>query len=185
MKKTIWFRVLLVAGLLITLAKFNTTTAVAGPMSAAPVKLVWGASPDAAVTGYALYYRLADSLLPNRLDVGPAYSATLTNLEAGSYYIFFVVAYNAIGVESPPSNPLGYRPPALSRLQFSEQADGTVTIRFRAEAGALCRVEYASTLASPRWRTLGFGIADANGTVLINDPLFGHSAMRFYRGARP
>ena len=184
MKKTIWFRVPSVVSLLVAFSSWIPVKAVAVPMSAAPVTLAWDASPDAAVTGYALYYHLANSLVTNRLDLRTAQTATLINLEAGSDYLIYVVGYDAAGVESPPSNSLLYRPPALSRLRMTKQTDITMSIQFRAAAGALCRVEYAATLASPQWQTLGSATADATGNVLINDPLSGRPSMRFYRGVR-
>ena len=184
MKKTICFRVPLVVSLLVAFSSLIPVTAVAGPMSAAPVKLGWDASPDPAVTGYALYYRLADSSVTDRLDLGPAQTATVSNLEADSDYLFFVVRYDAAGVESPSSNLLRYSPPAMSRLRITTMSDSTISLQFRAAAGALCRVEFASTLASPQWQTLGSTIADTNGNVLINDPLSVRFSMRFYRAVR-
>ena len=183
MEKTTWFKTLLVVSLLVTLANFNTAKAAVGPMTAAPVQLAWDASPDAAVTGYALYSCLTSSSVTNRLDLGTARTATLSNLEASSGYLLFVVAYDAAGLESAPSNLLLYNPPALSRLQISKQVD-TMSIQFRAAAGALCRVEYSSTLTSPQWQTLNSAFADADGHVVISDPLSGRPPIRFYRGMR-
>jgi len=127
---------------------------------------------------------LANSSVTNRLDLGPAQSATISDLEADADYVIYVVAYDAAGLESPPSNSLRYNPPALSRLQLSKQLNGTMSIQFRAAAGALCRVECASTLSSLQWQTLGTATADANGNVLINDPPSGRPSLRFYRGVR-
>ena len=72
MKKTIWFKVLLVVILPVTLSNLITVKAVAVPMSAAPVTLAWDASTDAAVAGYALYYHLANSSVTSRRDLGTA-----------------------------------------------------------------------------------------------------------------
>ena len=182
--KTTWFKALLVVSLLVALSSLIPVKAAAASMSAAPVKLGWDASPDASATGYALYYHLANSSVTNHLDLGTAKTATLTDLEAGSDYLIYVTGYDAAGVESLPSNSLLYSPPALSPLRITKQTDGTMDIQFRAAAGALCRVEYVSTLASPQWQTLGSTIADTNGNVLINDPPSGGSSMRFYRGVR-
>jgi hypothetical protein len=209
MGKTIWFRDLLVVSLLVTLSGFNTAKAQDDPMSAAPrtvsrrsskkqtakpldvpmvaapVKLAWDASPGSVVAGYALYYRsLGNSSVTVRLDVGTAQAITVPNLEAGSLYMFSVVACNGAGVESPASHPIVYHPPALSPLRLSKQTDGTMSVQFRAAAGSLCRVECTSTLTSPQWQTLRFAIADANGNVVVNDPPAGRPAMRFYRGVR-
>jgi len=180
MKKTIWFHARLIFSLVVMLSSFNTAKAI----SAVPVKLAWDASPDAAVAGYALYYRLAEASVTSRLDLGPAQAATLFDLDAGSDYLIYVVAYDTAGVESSASNVLSYRPLALTRLQISEQTDGTMNIQFSAAAGALCRVEFASSLASSQWQTLGSATADKNGEVLINDPLAVNHPLRFYRGVR-
>jgi hypothetical protein len=183
MKKT-WFKTLLVVSLLVALASFNTAKAAVGTMSAAPVNLAWDASSDAAVTGYALYSRLTSSSVTNRLDLGTARTATLSSLVASSGYLLFVVAYDAAGLESAPSNLLQYSPPALSGLQVSKQVNGTMSIQFRAAAGALCHVQYSSTLTSPQWQTLNSAIADASGNVVISDPLSGRPPVRFYRAMR-
>lgn len=153
-------------------------------MTAAPVKLEWDASPDAAVTGYALYYRLVGSAVTNRLDLGVALDVTFSDLSAESYYIFSIVAYNSGGVESASSNVLWYKPPVLSRLKINKQAKGTMRVTFRAAPGAACRVEYASSAVSAQWQTLGNATADANGNVVINDPPFGRPPIRFYRAVR-
>jgi len=116
--------------------------------------------------------------------VGTAQATTVPNLEAGSNYVFSVVAYDGDGVESAPSNPIVYNPPALSPLQLSKQTDGTMSVQFRAAAGSLCQVECTSSLTTAQWQTLGNATADANGNVVVNDPPTGRPAMRFYRGVR-
>jgi hypothetical protein len=182
MGSTISLRALLVLSLAVALSSFSMAKAFAVPLIAAPIQLAWDASPDPAVAGYALYCRSADSSVAIRLDAGAAQAITIPNLLVGSNYIFWVVAYDGDGVESAPSDPIAYNPPALSHLRLSQQTDGTVTVEFRAAAGSLCRVECTSTLTSPQWEAVGDAIADANGNVVVNDPPSGRPVMRFYRG---
>ena len=174
----------MVVSLAVALSSFSTARALAVPLVAAPIQLAWDASPDPAVAGYALYCLSADSSVAIRLDAGTAQDITVPNLLVGSNYVFSVVAYDGDGVESAPSDPIVYTPPALSPLRLSKQTDGTMSVQFRAAAGSLCRVECTSTLTSPQWQALGDAIADANGNVVVNDPPSDRPAMRFYRGAR-
>lgn len=161
------------------------TTSIAEEFIGCPVTLAWDASPDTSVTGYALYYGLADSTVTNRVDVGPAQSATLTNLYAVSNYFFYVVAYNVLGMESVPSGVLTYSPLALTKLRMSTLEDGSTVLQFRSGAGSSCRVEYSSILNATQWQTLTVTNADSGGNVSIHDPTVGQVASRFYRAARP
>jgi hypothetical protein len=172
-----------VFGLSLFLATF--TTSIAEEFIGCPVTLAWDASPDASVTGYALYYGLADESVTNRVDVGPAQSVTLTNLYAVSNYFFYVVAYNVLGMESVPSGVLTYSPLALTKLRMSTLEDGSTVLQFRSGAGSPCRVEYSSTLNATQWQTLTVTNADSGGDVSIHDPTVGQVASRFYRAARP
>jgi len=156
----------------------------AAATTAAPCTLAWDASPDSNVAGYAVYYGLAGSNTTNRLDVGSAQTATVYNLTIASNYFFCVVAYDANGVESSPSQPVFYCPPALSALYLAAQADGTAALHFHTAPGAVCSVQYTASLLNPQWQTLANATADANGMINIIDPLASHAPARFYRAAR-
>ena len=177
MSNTIWLRSISVAISVFTLSSFNTAKALT---YAAPIKLAWDASPGS--VGYALYYRSVGSSVITRLDAGTAQAITVPNLEAGSNYVFFVVAYDGDGDESAPSNPIVYNPPALSPLRLQQLPDGTISVQFCAAAGSHCQVECTSSLRGSQWQTLGDATADANGNVVVNDPPVGRPAVRFYRG---
>lgn len=152
--------------------------------AAAPCTLAWDASPDKTVAGYAVYYGLAGSSVTNRLDAGPAQMATVYSLTVSSNYFFYVVAYDANGVNSSPSQPIFYRPPALSALHLAAQADGTAALQFRTAPGAVCSVQYTPSLLNPQWQTLATITADANGLITVMDPLASHAPARFYRAVR-
>jgi sulfur relay (sulfurtransferase) complex TusBCD TusD component (DsrE family) len=77
------------------------------------VTLAWSASPDPSVAGYTLYYGTNSGVYPNSLNVGSQTSATLTGLQAGTTYYITVVAYNGAGLESTPSNEVGYQVPVI------------------------------------------------------------------------
>lgn len=103
-------KVILLAGLLAIAAMgptFVRAQQLAPPQS---VTLAWSASPESSVTGYNLYYGDVSSSLTNKLNVGPALTATVTNLQVGTGYFFFATAYDASAVESEPSNLITYTP---------------------------------------------------------------------------
>ncbi len=170
-------------GLTLTLA--GLCASASGGMLGCPVTLAWDASPDANVTGYALYYGTENPAVTNRLDVGPVLSVMLTNLYAGSNYFFLVVAYNASGAESVPIGPLYYSPPAITKIRLTRNADGSSRLQFRTAANTPCRVEYSASLNSSRWLTLATTNSDAGGNVAIIDRFAGLVPSRFYRAVRP
>ena len=168
---------------LLVLISFLAETVAAFP--AAPCSLSWMPDNSPNVAGYAVYYGPASSPAANRLDAGKAQTATIFNLTAGSNYSFYVVSYNAIGIESSPSNIVAYRPPAVSNLQLIQQANGAKSVIFLAAPGVSCHVQYASSLTSGVWNTLGSATADSSGHITINDPSAGQFPMRFYRAVEP
>ncbi len=146
-----------------------------------PVTLAWDASPDASVTGYALYYGLEAGSTTNRVDVGLERIVTLTNLLAFSNYFFYAVSYNALGMESVPSDWLYYRPPAITRLRIAKTEDDGTVLRFRTSASALCRIEYCTNLEVNQWQTLTTTNADAAGNIVLTDLHDESHTNRFYR----
>lgn len=153
-------------------------------MTAIPVQFTWDPSPDKTVTGYRVYYNLASLPTTNRQDVGASQTVVFTNLTAGTNYAFFVVAYNAAGGESLPSNKLYYSPPAISKLSLAKLANGSMRIQLKSAVGSQCRVQYSSSLKSPQWQTLATATSDGGGNITVIDPLTGRPPMRFYRALR-
>lgn len=168
----------LVSALLISCAFTRASAAVAIPAS--PCTLGWNRSPDSSVAGYAIYYGIAGSIT-NRQDVGMMNNVTLYNLLMSSNYFFYVVAYNAGGIEGPRSSVLNYKPPGLSRLKLSSRVRGIIGLQFRAAPGSGCLIQYSPTLNPPQWRVLGTGTADAYGNISVTDATAGSAASRFYR----
>lgn len=169
-------------GLLLLSATLNTGSA--GGLLSCPVNLAWDKSADDRVIGYALYYRLANTTVSNRLDVGGVQSVTLTNLYAGSNYFFSLVTYDATGSESVPATAGPFSPPAITRLRVSKLADGSMALRFRSAPGSPSWVEFSSTFPATHWRTLVATNADADGNVVVLDSSIDSSSTRVYRAAR-
>ncbi len=75
----------------------------------------WQPSPSPGVVGYRLY---CDT---NRLEVGLALTATVTQLVSGQAYAFYATAYDAALNESEPSNVVNYSPPVPVPAQLHWQ----------------------------------------------------------------
>jgi hypothetical protein len=145
--------------------------------------LQWNPSAGTDVAGYAVYYGISGSSVTNRVDVGPALTATLKGLVASSTYFFYVVAYSPLQQESIPSDQLTYTAPAMSALRFS-QTNGAMNLWFHVAPGAACHVEYTASLSPAAWNVLTTAVADTNGLVSVNDTDISE-ASRFYRAVIP
>ena len=149
------------------------------------LSLEWQPSPDSGVAGYVLYYGVNGGPINSRLDVGLQTDAVVQGLAGAVEYTFYVVAYDTDLNEGDPSDPLFYTTPAqpISLLTLVQSADGgmNVHLTFRVAPGAACRVEYTDTLNPPNWILLTTLTGDANGEVIINDPI--EQPSRFYRAA--
>src|SRR5260221_5463889 len=96
------------------------------------VTLAWDSSPDTNVTGYVLYSGNASGTYSSRVDVGTNISTTVASLAEGSTYYFAVTAYNADGIESGPSNEVGFIVPGLIRLVQGGGTNAPVRVSFPA-----------------------------------------------------
>jgi Fibronectin type III domain len=173
---------MLLLGLLLALPAAGQAVS---PRPACPVVLAWDSLADSRIAGYALYYGPTGSPATNRVNVGSARMATIYNLSTAATYSFFVVAYDANGIESSPSNPLPYSPPALSPLRIAKLTDGTARLQFRAAPGTVGRIEYTPSLSPRWWKTLNSATADTNGYLVFLDPNLGAQPARFYRAVLP
>jgi hypothetical protein len=72
------------------------------------VALGWNPSPDTNADGYFLCWGLASGACTNLLDAGNSTNALVAGMATNVTYYFTVVAYDAVGDESPPSNEIAY-----------------------------------------------------------------------------
>jgi len=171
-------RISLVSVLMI-LPKFSHLEASVLPAS--PCTLSWNLNQDVSVAGYALYFGITGSSATNRQVLGMTNTVTLFNLLASSNYFFYVVAYDAKGLESSPSNVVYYKPQVLSPLKLTSPVRGTMNLQFRAAPGSVCLIQYTPSLNPAQWQILGSATADSIGNIMITDSQTGKSPTRFYR----
>jgi hypothetical protein len=152
---------------------------------AMPVTLAWNAAQDAAIRGYAVYYGLTNQPATNRVDAGTNLQVTVLSLQPNQGYRFYAVSYNAVGIESLPSNEIKLIPPVLSKLQIARLANGQMQLSFKAAPGTSCRVQYASKPSGATWQTLATTATDSLGAAVVVDATAAQSASRFYRAVTP
>jgi|GEM_PF-939570 len=148
---------------------------------AAPYTLNWLPSANTDVIGYTVTYSLLGSDSTTSQDVGLATSLTLNDLLALTNYYFQVTAYDATGAVIDTVLQLVDTPPALTPLQLTALADGTMQLQCRAAPGTLIWVECASALNPAQWLTLGSATSDGNGNFIYTDPPQNLPPTRYYR----
>jgi hypothetical protein len=80
--------------------------------------LAWDLSaPSTDVAGYFIYYGASTRSYTNRLEVGLATNAAVSNLVAGTTYYFATTAYTSSGLESDYSNEAVWQCPLRLKLQ--------------------------------------------------------------------
>lgn len=77
------------------------------------VTLAWDQSPDPTVVGYAVYYGVSSRNYTNRIDVGDAFTVTIS-IQPETTYFFAVTDYNIGGLESDYSAEVVYTSPAAA-----------------------------------------------------------------------
>ena len=118
---------------------FASVQPVRAAQTAAPLTLAWNPASDLTVKGYAVYYGLTNQPATNRLDAGMTNSATIFNMQANVTYRLFAVSYNALGVESTPSNPVLVQQGTVARLKIGKQTNGSMKLTFSAAPGTARR----------------------------------------------
>jgi hypothetical protein len=171
-------------------AWMNEATAVVIPPQLTTVRLGWNAAPDLEVRGYAIYYAPTNSAVVKRVDAGNVVTCVLSNLVVGTTYWIHAVSYDAFGLESVPSNEILHTAttnatvaPAGPKLEMVRQADGRVTLNYRANPGQVCGIQFTSKLNPPHWQTLTNVTANSLSNVVALDASARTVPQRFYRVA--
>jgi hypothetical protein len=87
------------------------------PAIAGNVTLAWNANPNPIVTGYNIYYWMSGGAYLNMVSAGNAMSVTISNLVAGTNYIFAATTHDASGLEGPLSPEVSFMVPAMATNQ--------------------------------------------------------------------
>ena len=142
------------------------------PLSAAAVSanLSWTASPDAAVTGYNIYYGGASHQYTNSFCVGTVTNAVIGALLENTTYFFAAKAHNSNGDESDFSNEAAFAgfnatPDSNLRLKTLPKNFTGNPLRFSLDASAPAGATINPTNGIVYWTP---GRADASTTNYIN-----------------
>ena len=90
-----------------------------------------------------------------------------------------VVAYNAQGMQSPPSNEISYIVPGALSVLSKAQPRSPTYLSFVAAPGHTYTVQASVNLTT--WSTIWRTSATTNGWVQCEDPEGANLKMRFYR----
>ncbi len=139
---------------------FASATAWSGPR----ITLSWYSDPASGAVGHRILCGFREFDYPYVFDVGDVTRATITLPDGGSEYHLAVIAYNAEGVESPPSEEVIYVPPGPPRLQ-PEKSSNQFTVRWNSIPGTGYRVLYKPELTANEWNPVSkIIVADATQT---------------------
>jgi sulfur relay (sulfurtransferase) complex TusBCD TusD component (DsrE family) len=143
------------------------------------VTLAWNRNADTNVVGYFRYYGATSHNYTNMVDAGNVTTATIPGLVEGTTYFFAVTDHTAAGLESAPSNEIGYTvplsnnlptitltsplnganysPPAAINLAASVTANGHSITKVQFYNGATLLGEDASAPYSLTWSNVSAG----------------------------
>jgi hypothetical protein len=145
------------------------------------VTLAWNADLSTnGNVGYLLFYGTNTGAYSGAMDVSTNASATVSNLAEGGTYYFSVIAYDANGGLSTPSEEIAYLVPGILKLQPRQNPASSMNMRFPVVPGFWYEVQASVDLQS--WTTIWeMGTANGNSWMACQDPLSGSYSSRFYR----
>ena len=117
--------------------------------AAADLTLAWDPPTDGVTTGYTIFYGTASHAYSQHVDVGYVTSYTVTGLAPGTTYYFVVVAYDALGHQSSPSDEVEGSTDAPIRTNVALASNGGLAS--------------ASTTYSPGYAPAGANNGDRRG----------------------
>lgn len=95
------------------------------------VTLAWNANTETNLAGYRLYYGRSNETFSGSVTVQATNAtATVTNLEIGTFYKFAVTAFTVDGLESDFSDPVfyGFKPEKPANLRISVNLQSAATL---------------------------------------------------------
>jgi hypothetical protein len=169
---------------------FIVSPATNPPASSTVVSLGWTASPSPNAAGYFLCWGLASGQCTNQLDAGNVTNVAVAALTASTTYFFTIVAYDATGDQSVPSNEIQYsapNPAAAPQLSIQPPArtnsnPNAVGLSFQGSAGATYTV--LATQDFVEWRAVWTTNCLSDGPVAFSATDTSNYRQRFYRLVR-
>jgi hypothetical protein len=143
------------------------------------LEVAWNPSTAGGVAGYMVYYGNSSSNYTQSIDAGTNTSLTVPGLQEGQTTYMVVVAYNAQGMQSPPSNEISYIVPGALSVLSKAQPRSPTYLSFVAAPGHTYTVQASVNLTT--WSTIWRTSATTNGWVQCEDPEGANLKMRFYR----
>lgn len=154
-----------------------------GAARAASLALAWDPSPDAGVASYKVYYGGVSGVYSNSVSAGPATTATVSGLTAGTTYYFAVTAVDAAGLESGFSAEIAAQasaaPAAIPVVQLQRNAARQMQVTATGLAGATYDVLCSSNLVT--WTRLSGLTNNSSGLSQFTDLSAPTNMPRFYR----
>ena len=142
--------------------------------------LAWNPSESTTVTGYYIYALEENSATPLRINVGNTNQITLTSLKEGLRYSFTVVAYDAAGTESAPSNEALFVVPVPLNMVSAAAPGGLWRVQFQGAPGRSYELQASTDLKN--WSTIWqSGPVASYGPLEFADPDSAVLGSRFYR----
>jgi len=143
------------------------------------VKLAWDPGSGSADAGYYVYAWEENSDTPIRVDAGQSNFAVVGGLKEGLRYVFQVTAYNALRMESAPTEGLPYTVPVPLQINPpGSSAPGRM--RFPVAPGRWYELQATTDLHN--WTTIWqTGIANNYSWMEYQDPRAAYYNSRFYR----
>jgi hypothetical protein len=164
--------------LTILFAGFGTSFGAGVPPITYSVNLAWNRSPSLGVAGYRIYYGPVSGNYTNSVMAGNVMSNSIPGLTGGGTYFFTVVAYNAGGMESLPSNEIIFVP-GIATLRISIAANRRAILTVFGPVGRTYEIQAAQTFGT--WAVIGTGTIGTNGSFSFTDTNAPAFPRRFYR----
>jgi hypothetical protein len=144
------------------------------------VHLAWDPSPDASVSGYAVYYGTNSGSYQTRNNVGSQTNSIIQVPTNGATYFFVVTAYTVDGVESLPSNEVSYTAPeGLPTVQLRVTPTRQFILTVTGQVGRTYNIQTSPDLIT--WSVIGSVIVPAGGLLDFTDTNTTSFPKRFYR----
>ena len=136
------------------------------------VKLGWDANAESNIVGYVLQYGTISGEPRQRIAVDcekTTATVSVSGLADGTTYFFTVIARNAFGIESPPSNEVSYTTPMSSEGGVCDTAIGETNVLTTADSwnGNLLVAQRAKLERAATILSLSFYVTRASGRLRL------------------